>query len=222
MKDAIELKLATPEDAKLLHKLQVEAFLPLYEKYHDDDMSPAKEPLEKVRGKIEEPDSEFYIIQFEGNDIGGIRVRHYQNGAKVENVNWISPIFVIPEFQNRGIAQRAIQKVFELYPETLTWKLDTIKQEVGNCHLYEKCGFVRSGTEEVINEQMTLVEYEKKLCNHPPFQGIRRRKREPFSPKKHVRGKQQRLWSGSNNETSRAIQCRKDFTDCQLCTYVCV
>lgn len=161
MKDAIELKLATPEDAKLLHKLQVEAFLPLYEKYHDDDMSPAKELLEKVRGKIEEPDSEFYIIQFEGNDIGGIRVRHYQNGAKVENVNWISPIFVIPEFQNRGIAQRAIQKVFELYPETLTWKLDTIKQEVGNCHLYEKCGFVRSGTEEVINEQMTLVEYEK-------------------------------------------------------------
>ena len=29
MKDAIELKLATPEDAQLLHKLQVEAFLPL-------------------------------------------------------------------------------------------------------------------------------------------------------------------------------------------------
>ena len=161
MRDVIELKLATIEDAKLLHELQVEAFLPLYEKYHDDDMSPAKEPLEKVRGKIEEPDSEFYSIQFEGNDIGGIRVRHYQNGAKVENVNWISPIFVIPEFQNRGIAQRAIQEVFELYPETLTWKLDTIKQEVGNCHLYEKCGFVRSGTEEVINEQMTLVEYEK-------------------------------------------------------------
>ena len=161
MRDVIELKLATIEDAKLLHELQVEAFMALYEKYHDDDMSPAKEPLEKVRGKIEEPDSEFYIIQFEGNAIGGIRVRHYQNGVKVENVNWISPIFVISEFQNRGIAQRAIQKVFELYPETLTWKLDTIKQETGNCHLYEKCGFVRSGTEEVINEHMTLVEYEK-------------------------------------------------------------
>lgn len=43
MKDAIILKLATVEDAQLLHKLQVEAFLPLYEKYHDDDMNPAKE-----------------------------------------------------------------------------------------------------------------------------------------------------------------------------------
>lgn len=54
MKDAIELKLSAPEDAKLLHKLQVEAFLPLYEKYHDDDMSPAKESLERIREKIEE------------------------------------------------------------------------------------------------------------------------------------------------------------------------
>lgn len=161
MRDVIELKLAAPEDAKLLHKLQVEAFLPLYEKYHDDDMSPAKEPLEIIRGKIEENHSEFYLIYFEKRAVGGIRIRHHHKGEKAEHVSWISPLFIIPTFQGKGIAQRVIQKVFSLYPETLIWKLDTIKQETGNCHLYEKCGFVRSGTEEVINEQMTLVEYEK-------------------------------------------------------------
>lgn len=161
MKDAIELKLAAPEDAKLLHKLQVEAFLPLYEKYHDDDMSPAKESLERIRGKIEENHSEFYLIYFEKQAVGGIRIRHHHKGEKAEHVSWISPLFIIPTFQGKGIAQRVIQKVFSLYPETLTWKLDTIKKETGNCHLYEKCGFVRSGTEEVINEHMTLVEYEK-------------------------------------------------------------
>lgn len=161
MKDVIELKLATPEDAQLLHKLQVEAFLPLYEKYHDDDMSPAKESLERIREKIEENHSEFYLICFEKQAVGGIRIRHHHKGEKAEHVSWISPLFIIPAFQGKGIAQRVIQKVFSLYPETLTWKLETIKQETGNCHLYEKCGFVRSGTEEVINEQMTLVEYEK-------------------------------------------------------------
>ena len=161
MKDEIELKLALAEDAQLLHKLQVEAFLPLYEKYHDDDMSPAKESLERVREKIEENNSEFYLIYFEKEAVGGIRIRHHHKGVKVEHVSWISPLFVIPSFQGRGIAQRAIHKVFSLYPETLTWKLDTIKQESGNCHLYEKCGFVRTGKEHKINTQMTLVDYEK-------------------------------------------------------------
>ena len=95
--------------------------------------------------KITEPNSEFYLICFEGKFVGGIRIRHHSGNVVVSNVNWISPIFVIPAFQNRGIAQKAIQKAFELYPETITWKLDTIKQESGNCHLYEKCGFIETG-----------------------------------------------------------------------------
>ena len=31
-----------------MHRLQVEAFMPLYEKYQDDDTSPAKESLKRV------------------------------------------------------------------------------------------------------------------------------------------------------------------------------
>lgn len=161
MQDVINLVQATVEDAELLHKLQREAFMPLYEKYQDDETSPAKETLERITWKITEPNSEFYLIWFQGEVVGGIRIRHHRGNVVVSNVNWISPIFVIPAFQNRGIAQKAIQKAFELYPETITWKLDTIKQESGNCHLYEKCGFIRVGTEHVVNEQMTLVDYEK-------------------------------------------------------------
>ena len=161
MNDKIELKQATIEDAQLLHKLQVEAFLPLYEKYHDDDMSPAKETLKRIIEKIEEPASEFYLVYFEKEAVGGIRIRHHHKGKKVEHVSWISPLFIIPAFQGMGIAQQVIHQVFSQYPETITWKLDTIKQETGNCYLYEKCGFVRVGEELVINERMTLVEYEK-------------------------------------------------------------
>lgn len=160
MQDAIELKLASVEDAMQIYKMQQEAFMPLYEKYHDDETSPVKETLEKIRWKITEPDAEFYIIRWEGKAAGAIRIRHHQGSTRLSNVNWISPIFVIPAFQNRGIAQKAIQKAFALYPQRTTWKLDTIKQEAGNCHLYEKCGFVRVGEEHIVNEYMTLVEYE--------------------------------------------------------------
>lgn len=160
MQNVIDLIPATLEDAKLVHKLQIEAFMPLYEKYHDDETSPARETLETVTRKITEPNSEFYIICLKGEVVGGIRIRHHQDKMILNNINWISPIFVIPSFQNRGIAQKAVQRVFELYPDTITWKLATIKQETGNCHLYEKCGFVKVGTERVVNEQMTLINYE--------------------------------------------------------------
>ena len=35
-----------------------------------------------------------------------------------------------------------IEQLFGIYPNTIEWRLDTIKQETGNCHLYEKYGFV--------------------------------------------------------------------------------
>ena len=41
MNDSIELKLVTEDEAECLHRLQAEAFMPLYEKYQDDDTSPA-------------------------------------------------------------------------------------------------------------------------------------------------------------------------------------
>lgn len=160
--DTIRLVLATEKDAELLHRLQVEAFMPLYEKYHDDETSPAKESLDTVRWKItDRVKSDFYIIEFENEPVGGIRVRNHNGGNITEGVRWISPIYVIPAFQGRGIAQKVIDKVFDMYPDTPTWRLDTIKQEPGNCHLYEKCGFVRYGDEDVVNEKMTLVKYEK-------------------------------------------------------------
>lgn len=51
MNDLIKLKLVTEDEAECLHRLQVEAFMPLYEKYQDDDTSPAKESLKKVTEK---------------------------------------------------------------------------------------------------------------------------------------------------------------------------
>ena len=68
-------------------------------------------------------------------------------------------MFVLPEYQNRGIGYVAIQKAFEMLPDVKTWKLETLLQEPANCHLYEKCGFVRVGEEKIVNDKMTLIDY---------------------------------------------------------------
>lgn len=165
MSDLIQLKLATVKDAEELHDLQVKAFLPLYEKYGDEETSPAKESLERITWKIAEEHSDFYFILHGGKKVGGVRVSGRRGNAVYENIKWISPIFIVPEWQNKGIASKVIENLFQTYPDTIEWRLDTVKQETGNCHLYEKCGFVRVGEEQVVNENMTLVDYVKSCKN---------------------------------------------------------
>ena len=101
MNDVIELELITSGEAEGLRKLQVEAFIALYEKYRDDITSPAKESLEKITQKIIEDNSDFYFILFNGKRVGGVRVKWHKGQKVHKNVNWISPIFIITEFQNK-------------------------------------------------------------------------------------------------------------------------
>lgn len=157
MTGKVQLKLATVNDAGVIHKMKYDAFLPLYEKYHDDQTSPVKEPEERVIRKIERDDCDYYLIRKNGVNVGAVNVCE-----RLPGVFYISPIFILPDFQNQGLGYAAIQKLFEQYPEAVTWRLDTILQETGNCHLYEKCGFVRTGKETPVNEKMTLVDYEKR------------------------------------------------------------
>ena len=179
MKEDVELILATADDAELIHNMKYEAFMPLYEKYHDDETTPVNEKMDKLNYQLTHSNSQYYLIKLGEENVGAIRaarkIRKNQNREDCDNnsnnaqgepeyvqdVLFISPLFILPEYQNRGIAQTAIKKVFDLYPDAVTWRLDTIKQEKGNCHLYEKCGFVQTGGEHVVNEEMTLVDYEK-------------------------------------------------------------
>ena len=45
-----------------------------------------------------------------------------------------------------------IKQLFDIYPNTIECWLSTIKQEEKNCHLYEKCGFIRTGDEIVVKD----------------------------------------------------------------------
>lgn len=165
MTDEIKLIPATERDAGLIHSMQCEAFLPLYEKYHDDDTSPVKESIQNVIRKIQkgERKSDYYLIRYQNQTVGAVRAteeRNKRNGRE-KDILWISPIFILPEYQNRGIGYTVIQKLFQLYDHVITWRLYTILQEAGNCHFYEKCGFVKTGKEKKVNDAMTLAGYEK-------------------------------------------------------------
>ena len=66
----------------------------------------------------------------------------------------------MPEFRNKGYAQQAILAAEQLYGSD-NWKLDTILQEEGNIHLYEKLGYRRTGKIDKINDAMDIIFFEK-------------------------------------------------------------
>ena len=89
----------------------------------------------------------------------------YDGAKNGRNMYRISPLFILPGHQNRGFGYAAMVALFGIYPQADVWRLSTIKQEKGNCHLYEKCGFVISAPEKVVNECMTLVFYQKEVSH---------------------------------------------------------
>ena len=152
---AIHLKRAQLSDAEAMHRMQVAAFLPLYRKYHDTAISPACETVQRVREKI--AGSRYYFIMDGPVAVGGIRVTLPADPAKRKG---ISPLFILSGHQNRGYAQQAIRAVERLHGEH-HWRLDTILEEPGNCHLYEKLGYHRVGAPQRVRPNMTIIDYEK-------------------------------------------------------------
>lgn len=156
----MKLEEVREDEIPQMYEMQIESFMPLYEKYHDEG-SPAIESIDRVRGRAARPNRKYYFIVKDGARVGAINIGH--NDPDEKKVAFISPLFILPKYQNKGMGYVAIRKAFELLPEVTTWKLETILQEPANCHLYEKCGFVRVGEEKIINDKMTLIDYELKL-----------------------------------------------------------
>lgn len=151
----VELLRATADDAEEIHAMQLKAFQELLERYQDFDTNPGNEPIEGVRKRLEQDYTYYYFICVEGQKAGAVRIVDRAGKRKR-----ISPIFLLPEYWNRGIAQRAIRLCEALHGSD-NWELETILQEPKNCHLYEKVGYRRTGREEAINDKLTLVYYTK-------------------------------------------------------------
>ena len=153
----IKLVRAGIGEAENLWKMKVEAFRDLYEKYGDTDTSPATETLEKTIMRLESPSSYYYYISVEGENIGAVRVVYERREDAPKR---ISRIFILPQHRNKGYAQAALLLAEEIHGSS-GWELETILQEKGNCHLYEKLGYYQTGATKIINDKMTLVFYKK-------------------------------------------------------------
>lgn len=147
---------ANVSDCEKIWSLQIEAFADLLAKYQDYETSPGNEPKENIQAKLLDEFTFFYFIYLEDEIAGAVRVVDRKEG----NRKRIAPIFIMKKFRNRGLAQKTFEEIERIHGSN-HWMLDTILQEAGNCYLYEKLGYKKTGKIEHINERMDIVYYEK-------------------------------------------------------------
>ncbi len=153
----MKLVKADKSDLETILQMQIKAFMPMLEKYRDYETSPANEKYEDILFRFNQPQTTYYFIEVDSQKVGVIRIVDFKDESTRKR---ISPIFIMSEYRNKGYAQQAIAEAERLHGAE-NWSLDTILQEEGNCYLYEKLGYRKTGRTEKINYRLTLVFYEK-------------------------------------------------------------
>ncbi len=124
----VRLQPARAEDAVRLTEMQARAFMPQVLLRGGFETSPAAETPDRMLERITSAKSHSFIIVADDMYAGMIRIKELNDGACK-----ISPIFVLPEFQNQGIGQKAMSLAEELFPSARLWTLFCVREEKKTC-----------------------------------------------------------------------------------------
>ncbi len=106
---------------------------------------------------------DYYKILLDGKIVGGLMVEkkrpcHYE----------CQRIFVDPDYHNQGIATKAFEIAWKIYPDAKIWTLGTPEWNVRTKHFYEKLGFVQVGWTKEEKEWRGRY-YEKIMDDTKPY-----------------------------------------------------
>lgn len=152
----VELKKIEANERRKAYRIHRKGFMPTFFKYYDR-INPIFESYKKFCYYYHYPNTYMFWIMLDDKTVGEIWINIKGDTTRIVR------LFVLKEFQNQGIAQKAIKIAENLFPNNKRWCLDTIKQENNNCHLYEKMGYIPFGVERKINKRMTIINYEKRI-----------------------------------------------------------
>lgn len=129
---------ATDLDAKVLVNVQDKAFYADYVKYGECPGYGKSE--EKMRESLTK--NQQYKIIVDDIVIGKV------SAHEKEGVCHLDCLCVMPEYENKGIGQKAVVFIEKQYPQANSWALETPKDKVRNHYFYKKCGY------DIVGERM--------------------------------------------------------------------
>ena len=110
---------------------------------------------------------DYHKILYDGRIVGALIVAKKRAGH-----NECARVFVDPEYQNKGMATRAFEQAWDMYPDAIIWTLGTPEWNVRTKHFYEKLGFVQVGWTREEPEWRGRY-YEKLIDPDQPYQRMK-------------------------------------------------
>jgi GNAT superfamily N-acetyltransferase len=105
---------------------------------------------------------DYHKILLDDRIVGGIFARGNQHRV-------LERIFIDPPHHNKGFASRAMELLWEKYPEVQLWTLGTPEWNVRTRHFYEKLGFIQVGWEKEVPIWRGIW-YQKVMDSSSPYE----------------------------------------------------
>lgn len=151
----IDLAPVRREDAELLAMLQHDAFLPIWEIYHDE-RNPCLRGAEDIADRLDNPRNSYFRIISDGETVGGIWFYRISDEGKY----YLNRLYVAPERQRQGIASAALKLGIGRLKNAGRIEVDFPTGLEKNRRFYESCGFADTGR-RIESAGMKLSIYEK-------------------------------------------------------------
>ena len=160
----VSIRETTQEDAVLLAEIQKQAFLPLYERYHDAG-NPCLRGVEDIANRLPSPVFRYFTILEDNEIVGGVLYKCKGKGPFFDALQpgeyYLQRVYVTPARQSKGIAQTAILLCEKHLPDAKKFMVDFPEDLQKNRRCYEKAGFRDTGRRLETDPGVVLACFEK-------------------------------------------------------------
>ncbi|MBQ4088922.1 MAG: GNAT family N-acetyltransferase [Clostridia bacterium] len=160
----ITIRETTYDDVQILSAIQRQAFLPIYEIYHDAG-NPCLRGPEDISRRLDSPVFRCFTIFFEGEIAGGIMYRCAGATPFIAQLPpdeyYLTRVYIRPELQSKHIAREAILMSEKEFPGAKVFHVDFPEELEKNRKCYEACGFTDTGKRLEAEPGLVLACYRK-------------------------------------------------------------
>lgn len=161
----LSIKITSVSEAEKLSQIQKAAFKPLYEKFHDEG-NPFLRGSEDILRRLNKFNRHFTIL-LDGEIVGGVFYRLYGKRSPTEEIGeheyYLARIFIHPNYQNKGIASKAILLCEREFADAEFYYVDFPEVMEKNRRCYENAGYCDTGERIVMESAPVLAMFKKTI-----------------------------------------------------------
>lgn len=162
----IQVRATRAEEALVLSEIQRQAFLPLYERFHDEG-NPCLRGIEDIANRLDSPYFRYFTIWDDEEIVGGVLYKCKGGGPFFEQLNegeyYLQRVYVRPDRQGQGIAAAAILLCEKEFADAKMFSVDFPEELEKNRRCYENAGFRDTGKRLEVEPGLVLACFEKHL-----------------------------------------------------------